>query len=232
MAVWKPWNVSVGTALCCEDETVSENSIQCNKICLCLFQMRWICQPTSPATCPLRVLCQSRRKATATPRLAATSSSCLRSPMDTSIRAQMVSNLSHGFGEGFLPCLTNPLSQRHERCYFYSVVFWLSRIIILWYLWHRLWFITTITMIMSRDWFNKCGFLLHDISTHRICYSYHRWTAHIRKVYVHTSFPLLFRIWYVLGKQQIPLYYSELFLFRNVAFSDLNMWDMQILVRF
>ncbi len=149
MAVWKPWNVSIGTALCCEDKTFSQNS-NCVTKCLCLFQMRWICQQTSPATCPLRVLCQSRRKATVTLRLAAISSSCLLSPMDTSTRAQMVGNLPFRFGEFHRVwlCNTNLLSQRCGWCYFYYQD---NNIIMSWSWLLKLWFsgMTWICRILS-----------------------------------------------------------------------------------
>lgn len=54
--------------------------------------MKLICQQTFQATCLLRGLCQSHRKAIVTLKLAATSSSCLRSLMDMFIGTQMVSS--------------------------------------------------------------------------------------------------------------------------------------------
>lgn len=68
------------------------NSIALSLKCfLCVLQMKSICQQTSRATCPPRVLCQSHRRATVTLKPAAISSSCLLSLMDMSIKAQMVS---------------------------------------------------------------------------------------------------------------------------------------------
>lgn len=57
------------------------------------LQMRWICQQIFPATYPLRVLCLSLRRVTVILRLGATSSSCLPSLMDMSIRALTVGYL-------------------------------------------------------------------------------------------------------------------------------------------
>lgn len=61
------------------------------------LQMRWICQQIFPATYPLRVLCLSLRRVTVILRLGATSSSCLPSLMDMSIRARTVGYLPFEF---------------------------------------------------------------------------------------------------------------------------------------